>query len=514
MEREPLGRSARVAVLATAVLVPAVLHLAFGRQHMNLADEGYLWYGVKRTLAGEVALRDFQAYDPGRYHWCALLAPVLGDGIVGVRAAVAAYAVLGLAAGLALLSRAVRHPLALVLGGVLLGLWLFPRHKLFEPATALLVTWATVRMLEVPTLRRHLVAGLVVGVSGYVGRNHGLYGSAAGAALLALDAWKDPQPGLAKRVGAWAGGIALGCAPLAAMMLFVRGFARALVDSVLLFAELGANLPRAWPWPWDLRLSGLAPYEAWREVTEAVVFLLPVLAVPALLWTALRTPREGWRARAALAGSAIVGLVYLHHASVRSDVFHLAQCLPPLFVALLSLPLVAAAGRARTVALWSAFALLTLAVTATWNQTWTSTLYGRELQERTVAGERLLLSPSQAAYLPTIEHTLGARLGDAPIYIAPNRPALYCVLGKSAPTWWIYYLWKLPPEEQQRTIARLAERGVDWALIVDSPVEEREDLLFRSMAELVWAHFQSDWERVPTPELPPDHVLFHRRGKG
>src|SRR5262245_45500726 len=237
MEREPLGRSARVAVLATAVLVPAVLDLAFGRQHRNLADEGYLGYGVKRTLAGEMALRDFQAYDPGRYHWCALLTAVLGDGIVGVRAAVSAYAVLGLAAGLALLARAVRHPLALVLAGLLFGLWLFPRHKLFEPATALLVSWATVRMLEAPTPRRHLVAGRVVGLSGYFGRNHGLYGVAAGAAALVLDAWKDPRPGLARRAGAFAAGIALGCAPLLGMMLFVRGFARALADSVLLFAE-------------------------------------------------------------------------------------------------------------------------------------------------------------------------------------------------------------------------------------------------------------------------------------
>jgi len=510
-ERAPLGWGSRVAVLATAVLVPAVLHLAFGRQHLNLADEGYLWYGVKRTLAGELPLRDFQAYDPGRYHWCALLAPLFGDGIVGVRAAVSAYAALGLAAGLSVLARAVRHPAALVAGGILLGLWLFPRHKLFEPATALLVMWATVRLLEAPTPRRHLVAGLVVGLSGYVGRNHALYAGLASAAAIALDAWKDPRPGLARRAGAWIGGVALGCAPFAVLMLFAPGFARGLLDSVLLFLDRGANLSRAWPWPWDLSLRGLNRTEVWRELTEVVAFLLPVAAAPVLVWTTVRAPRETWRARASLSGATVVGTVYLHHASVRSDVFHLAQGLPPLFVALLSLPLVAGAGRARTVALWSAFALLTGAVAATWNQTLSSTLYGRELRERTVAGERLLLSPSQAAYLPAIEHTLGARLGEAPIFIAPNRPSLYCVLGKSAPTWWIYYFWKLSPEEQEGTIARLEERGVDWALIVDSPVEEREDLLFRSMNELVWAHFQSAWERVPTPELPEDHLLFHRR---
>jgi hypothetical protein len=510
-ERARLGWSTRVAVLATAVLVPAALHLCFGRQHLNLADEGYLWYGVQRTLAGEVPLRDFQAYDPGRYHWCALWAPLVGDGIVGVRAAVAAYAALALAAGLAVLARAVRHPAALALGGVLLGLWLFPRHKLFEPATSLLVTWATVRMLEAPTPRRHLALGLVVGLAGYVGRNHGLYGVVASAAAIALDAWKEPRPGLARRLGAWAGGIALGCVPFVGLMLFTTGFARALVDSILLFVARGANLARAWPWPWSLDLAGLTPAEAWRELTGAVAFLLPVFALPALLWTVVRAPRAAWRARAALAGAVLVGSVYLHHASVRSDVFHLAQSLPPLLVALLALPGIAAWSRLRAIALWGGLALLTAIVAAAWNQTLTSTLQGRELQEREVAGERLLLSPAQAQYLPAIEHGLGARIGDDPIFIAPNRPSLYCVLGKSAPTWWIYYFWRLAPEEQQETIARLSERGVDWALIVDAPVEEREDLLFRSMNELVWAHFQRDWERVPTPELPADHLLFRRR---
>ena len=81
-------------VLAAAVIaagLTGLFFLAVGRVNFNPTEEGYLWYGTLRTAAGEVPIRDFQSYDPGRYYWCAWLGEFLGHGVIGLRASVACF---------------------------------------------------------------------------------------------------------------------------------------------------------------------------------------------------------------------------------------------------------------------------------------------------------------------------------------------------------------------------------------------------------------------------------------
>src|SRR6516165_4482200 len=66
---------------------------------LNLADEGFLWYGAQRTAAGEVPLRDFQAYEPGRYYWTAIwMWLARDDGIIVMRLAATAFEAVAIAA--------------------------------------------------------------------------------------------------------------------------------------------------------------------------------------------------------------------------------------------------------------------------------------------------------------------------------------------------------------------------------------------------------------------------------
>jgi hypothetical protein len=173
--------------LARSPLLPALLALALTaaacfaqwRIDFNIADEGFLWYGAIATAHGQVPLRDFMSYDPGRYYWAAAWAPLFGDGILALRASTAIFQALGIFFGLLAARRAIDRPWLLALAGAVLLIWMIPRHKVFEPSVAMAAVWVGARLLERPSAGRHFAAGVLAGLAVLMGKNLGLYCLAA-----------------------------------------------------------------------------------------------------------------------------------------------------------------------------------------------------------------------------------------------------------------------------------------------------------------------------------------------
>lgn len=503
--------SARAGTVWAWILALTALTVALSTQArlgFNLQDEAFLWYGELRVLAGEVPLRDFRSYDPGRYWWSAAWSSVWGDGLVGLRTATWIFAAIGLAAGLCVLRRVVRKPWELAAGALLLALWMYPPWKLYEPALALIGTLVVVRMLEAPSSRRAAEMGVWVGLTAVVARNFGAYGGLAALVVVLLCAWRAGSAQNIPRYGtALVAGVLAGYAPVWGAVLFVDGFATAFYDSVLFYLRqdsLNAALPV--PWPWTVSFEALSAAQAASAAATGVGFVL-LWGVP-LVVIACCARLRNVHGTVAL-GCALLAAFVSHHAAVRSDIFHLAQVFGPIVLCLVA----AVAAMKRVLAsacLWLLLAILTVFTVGLRQPAWR---HGdsETLATITIRGEDLLLPEAEARSLQTLQALVERHVPtEATMWIGPRFLGLYCVLNRRAPTWEIYPAFRGSNADQERMLAELAR--VDWILHDTRPIGRDEAMVLERSHPLVWQELQRNFQPVGIQGLPAS-LLFLRRVK-
>ena len=337
--------------------------LAFGslalrfRLDFDPAGEGYLWYGATRVRHGEVPLRDFRAYDPGRYYWGALWARVLDDGPLAQRIGGAAFQAAGLALAL-LAARRAAVGWALAGVGAMLTAWMWPPDKLYDAAVPLAAVLVVTRLLERPSPRRHLEAGILVGLAAWIGRNHGLFTLAP---VLAAAAWVEALGTTEGTRGARAGGLAagllLGYSPLIALCLLEPGFFASFADSVASHLARGSNIPLPVPWPWTASWTAGWVSGAWRFALGFAFLTYAALLLASSVVIA-RRPADRVRRHPLLVSAMLVALGYTYYVAVRSDFTHLATVMGPALLA--AVPLLALLrerhGRLAAAAAWCVLA--------------------------------------------------------------------------------------------------------------------------------------------------------------
>ena len=222
-------------VLWIALLVVAVSFGSFfmdGNTGINLADEGYLWYGMTALKTGQIPIRDFHAYDPGRYFWVTGWSYLLGDSLVSMRAACVLFQCLGMTCALLAVRRISREWWFLGLVALILVQWMSPQYKLFEQSIGLMAIYMAVRLIERPTVRQYFFTGTFIGLMAFFGRNHGLYQVSA-FTLLTLLLSRGEWAKLPRSVLTCASGIVVGYLPQMMMLAFVHGYLGAYAGQLL-----------------------------------------------------------------------------------------------------------------------------------------------------------------------------------------------------------------------------------------------------------------------------------------
>ena len=328
---------------AIAAACSIAMLLAWLREGFPTPDEGYLWYGTLRTLEGDVPLRDFRSYEPGRYYWCAVWMLALGRGVVTLRIAVHAFYFLGLTCGLLALRAAGAGWPAVVVAGIVLAAWGHKPYKLFEPALAMFAVLAGTALIIHPGYPALIVAGAVAGAICFFGVNYGLYAGAALFFLTLLVGLKSGSVAVLPGLGAYSAGALASVLPLLVMLASVRGLFVAFFERRVraVAARRTSNLGLPVPWPWRPALAGIdrLSWVGWRVIARFMglyFVLLPAFVWSVAVWAAI-VPWSNIQANAALVAAAAIGSFNLHHAFSRADLHHLAQSMPPLVIGLVAL---------------------------------------------------------------------------------------------------------------------------------------------------------------------------------
>jgi len=483
----------------------------------NLWDEGFLWYGAQRTALGEVPIRDFMAYDPGRYYWSAGFMLAFGDtGIMTLRIAIAAFQILGLLTGLMLIARALPRQtleshLFLLLAAATLALWMFPRHKLFDISLSIFLIGALSFLVQSPTPRRHFITGLCIGLIAVFGRNHGTYGAIGCiGVMLWLSINRTTAPGFISGLLFWSVGVALGFAPILLLALLVPGFAGAFWESIRFLFELKAtNLPLPVPWPWRANFYPALIGQTLREVLIGLFFIgLLVFAGLAILWVSWQ--RISHRpVQPALAATAFLALPYAQFAYSRADVAHLAQGIFPLLLGCFILI------ATRTVRIrWPlALALCTASfwVMHVFDPGWQCRI-GKHCVAVQVSGSLLQTDPGTARDMALLRQLADRYApGNEAILVLPYWPGAYALLNRPAPIWETYALFPRPEAFEAKEIARIKHANPSFALILDMPLDGREELRFKHTHPLTQQYVLDNFQALPNPANPSRQIYIAKR---
>ena len=495
-------------VLLLAIALGGASFAIQRRQGINLADEGFLWYGAQQTARGKVPLRDFQAYDPGRYYWSAIGILFLGQGLVALRFSETVFQAVGLWAGLLTASRIAQDWTLLAAVGLMLTLWMVPSFKHFDGTLLLCGIWVAVRLIEQPSAGRIFEAGFFVGLCVFFGRNHALYNFLAQASLLLLVYFKLRPPLFMLDLGMWLAGTVVGLMPMIVLFVCIAGFPASYIESIRSILRHGTNLALPVPWPW--RVSPNSAGGSKQFVLGIFLVILP-LAYVAGVTVSLFMRSQMIKDDALFIACAFVGLSYLHYAFSRADFTHLAQAIHPFALGALALVDVVGAPKlcywAVTIVL-SAAALFTVGRQMPVYQRLTSMTPWVPCH----VGDKIFVHPFISGLITCLRTFASENIApEEGVLILPFTPALYSILGHESPLWNLVCYFPATTHQQRAMIHEVTARNVNWAVIWDTALDNREDRRFSVTHDLVWDYLMQNFEPAKTTCLPRSWQILRRK---
>lgn len=468
-----------------------------------LQDDLWLWYGVQRFAAGAVPIRDFQAYDPGRY----IITYILAFGHDSLYALRFVQAVIGasiVSAGVWFIQRKKHvHIGVIVMTAIVLIAWLFPRHKYYDIAISVASVLYLWYLLKFQTHTARLLAAPMIFLSFLIGRNHALY-LVLGLFLWVI--WHRLSCPLEQQMK-WQQykellyGVVIVLVIILFIFVLVPGFVETYYNYAItpFFEGQPTNLTLRITWPWQIDWFAVTTLAALRDVIFSwQLFLLPCIGLGALIWESRFTRRTGIL-RPYLLAPALLIIPYTYHVYSRADISHLAQSIYPLilyisaFVSQISIDTTVARYK-RLV--WLMFGIWIVAsLFVMYPQHHITNRAGRYVPVLIESKVFFTDVATRDDYL-LLQQLLEKHSASTSFVIYPMRPGLYALNHVSAPVYETYVIFASNANKQTREIMSIESNQVRMIILAKTSVDALNETAFRNTNPLIFAHIQKNYTVV------------------
>ena len=490
-----------ILILLMILTVMIALFLWEGRQGFSMSDEGFLWYGAQRVLAGEVPFRDFDSYDVGRYYWSAAFMRLSGDnGVITLRIAAIVFQTIALCiVFLALIRNFTKQSFIFwMLAMITLVVWMIHPHKLFDVSLPMILIASFSFLIAQPSRYRYFLTGLIIGLVAVFGRNHGLYGVIGSiSVMLYLLHQRENTPPLVTAFSFWFLGIIAGYLPVLIFLAVVPGFATAFWDiirPVILLEIKSTNIPLPVPWPWRLPFEKLTIIEILRNMTIGFTFIsLLLFGIAGIAWLIRQRLRKN-PVSPVLAAAILLALPYAHYAFSRADLSHLARSVSPVLIGIIAI----LTNQSKKIA-WNGITLLcgiSLFVMLPFHPGWHCCSNNQCIPMK-VGGDNLKVPLRTAQHLMILNNLEKQFIpADRTFICAPFCPSAYAVLGRKSPMWDIYATGPRSTAFQEAEIQRIKAANPSLAIIDNSPLDGRDDLRFSNTHPIIDQYIRDNFKRL------------------
>jgi len=373
------------------------------------------------------------------------------------------------------------------------------------------LTAALAYLVRKPTPWRYLVAGVAVGLSAVFGRNHGVYGVVGSLGVMVwLLVGSGTYTNSVRGALLWVGGVTIGFLPTILMLLLVPGFAPAFCESIrFLFQQNATNLPLAIPWPWTANISGGSAGESARSILVGL-FFIALLAFGWLgaFWVlSQRFKRKPMQP--ALVSSVFLTIPYAHYAFSRADIGHLAQGVFPMLIG--SFVLFSTLNDKLKLTLSTVLCGISLWIMAPQHPGWQCIVGGRCVKVE-ISGNELMMDKATADDVELLRHLAREYAPDGKSFVAtPFWPGAYAVLNSKSPMWEIYALFPRQEQYERDEIKRISATSPGFVVVLDLPLDGREELRFRNTHPVTYKYIVDNYERIPSTTLP-GYEIYRAKG--